>query len=184
MDAVHEPAARVRRGPPAWRRTALVLVVLASLAVAGIGGAPPDARPLATRIAVVVLGLAAAALLLRRLAVATRSSRQQFEEVLRHETTLPAVIPGLRAIDQTLRMSTASGFGAAFMLQPLLLELARWRLLRDRRIDLDATPELARRTLGEPMWRLIQARDSATVWSEPGVRLAEIQAAIDNLERL
>ena len=184
MQAVSEPAARVRRGRPAWRRAALVLVVLAALALAAIGAAPPDARPLATRIAVVVLGLVAAALLLRRLAVATRSSREQFEEVLRHETSLPPVIPGLRAIDQTLRMSTASGFGAAFMLQPLLLELARWRLQRDRRIDLDATPELARRTLGEPIWRLIQARDSTAAWSEPGVRLAEIRAAIDDLERI
>ena len=184
MAEIVELPARVRARPPARRRTPLVLVVVAAFALVAIEAAPPDARPIAIRIAIVVFGLVAAAVLLRRLAATTRSTPGQFEELLQQETTPPAIIPGLRAIDQTLRMATASGFGVAFMLRPLVLELARWRLLRDRRIDLDATPELARRTLGEPLWRHIQDREATAAWSEPGVRLSELGAAVDDLERL
>ena len=187
MAELFELPAPVRRGPPARRgrsRVLLIPVVLLALALVVIEVAPPSAQPTMIRSAIVLAGLAAAAVLLRRLAAVTRSAPGQFEEVLRKEPTSPAIIPGLLAIDQTLRMATASGFGVAFMLRPLVLELARWRLLRGHRIDLGATPELARQVLGEPIWRLIRARDATAAWSEPGIRLTEIRTAVDDLERL
>jgi hypothetical protein len=173
-----------RRGMPGWRGTALALLVLGGIAVLGIAVAPPDAKPLVTRIAVLALALVVAVQLVRRTAAVTRSTPEQFEAALRQDTTPPSVIPGLRAIDQTLRMATASGFGAVFMLRPLLLELATWRLQRDRRIDLAATPELARQALGEPLWRLLQDRDVTAAWNEPGIELADLRAAVADLERV
>ena len=184
MGEAPRPRGPARRREPRWRGGAVVAVGVPVLAALAIVLAPPESRLNVTRTAIVVLGLTAAALLLRRMATATRTSARRFEDILDQEVPEPAIIPGLRTIDQTLRMATASGFGAVFLLQPLLLELVRWRLLRNRHIDLDATPELARRTLGEPLWALIRDRDRTAAWDEPGVRLAEIRDAVDDLERV
>jgi len=70
------------------------------------------------------------------------------------------------------------------MLRPLLLDLAKWRLLRNRRVDLETAPERAREALGEPLWRLLQERDVAAAWSEPGIELRDLQAAVTQLERV
>ena len=170
--------------PPSIRGMLAMLLVPTVIAAALIALAPMEARPTVTRLAVLLLGAAAAALLLRRFGAATRSTPEQFEAALLQERTPPSEIPGLRSIDQTLRMATASGFGSRFMLRPLLLELARWRLLRHRWIDLDATPEEARHALGEPLWRLIQDKNPSAAWGETGVALADLTAAVNDLERV
>ena len=184
MGQASRPRVTARRREPRWRGSAVVAVGAPALAALAIVVAPPEARLNVMRMAIVVLGLTAAALLLRRMATATLTAPRRFEDILEEEAPEPATIPGLRTVDQTLRMAAASGFGAVFLLQPLLLELVRWRLLRNRHIDLDATPELARQTLGEPLWGLIRDRDRTAAWDEPGVRLAEIRAAVDDLERV
>lgn len=184
MRAGSSAPGRVGGGRPASRGAHVTLGALAALAAVAVGMAPADARPLGARIAIVVLGVVAAALLARRLATATRSTPDRFEASLEQEDSPPAVIPSLRAIDQTLRTSMASGFGVVKLLRPLLTELAAWRLLRDRRIDLEATPELAGQALGASLWRLIEERDVSAAWTRRGVRLAEIRAAVDDLEAL
>jgi hypothetical protein len=81
-------------------------------------------------------------------------------------------------------MAAASAFGVEFMLKPLLRELVAWRLARERNIELATAPEAARDAIGEPLWRLIHVEDPTRDHSAPGITLAELDAAIDRLERI
>jgi hypothetical protein len=81
-------------------------------------------------------------------------------------------------------MALGSSFGVEFMLRPLLRELASWRLTHNRGIDLDATPDLARRLVGEPLWTLIQAGEPVRDYSAPGISLADVRTSLEQLERI
>jgi hypothetical protein len=70
------------------------------------------------------------------------------------------------------------------MLKPLLRELASWRLRRNRGIDMDATPELARQLIGEPLRSLIEPGEPVRDYGAPGIPLAEVRTSIDQLERI
>jgi hypothetical protein len=146
--------------------------------------APPDARPSVLRVAILALGTAAAWLLLGRASVVTRSSPERFEQELRRPAPATTEVPTLKSIDTTLRMSTASAFGVEFMLKPLLRELVAWRLTRERNVDLARDPAAARAIMGEPLWRLLHVEDPLRDHRAPGIRLPEVEAAIDDLERI
>jgi hypothetical protein len=168
------------RRPGTW----LVLAVLAALAASAIVPAPPDIQPALTRLAILTIGIVASWRLVRRFASATRSTPETFETDLRPTAAFAADNPGLRSADQTLRMALGSSFGVEFMLKPALRELARWRLLRIRGIDMDATRELARHTVGEPLWSLIEPGEPRPIYGAPGISLDEIEASLDQLEHI
>ncbi len=176
MPGGHLDAIRRASGTP--------LLVAVVLAVAIVAVSPPDARAAATRIAILAVGIVAAWRFLRTSSAVTRSTPERFESELPAPVAPPSDVRSLRTIDQNLRMSTGTAFGLEFMLKPLIRELARDRLMRNRRIDMDATPELARRTAGEPLWRLIRVADAPPKYGSPGVPLVELEAAIDHLERI
>ena len=113
----------------------------------------------------------------------TRPTLERFETELRQPAAVPTEIASLRAVDNTVRLGSASAFGLELRLKPLLRELARWRLLQNRGVDLDASPDAARRILGEPLWHLTQAGDLER-YGAPGVPIAELQASVDQLERI
>lgn len=166
------------------RRAAIVVVALAIVAGLMIAFAPPDSRASITRLAVLVVGIAMAAWLLWRSAAVTRSTPERFEAELRQPVVSPSEIPSLRAIHNTLALATASAFGTERRLKPLLRELAAWRLLSRRGIDMIATPEKARNTIGEALWHSIQAADDPIEYGAPGITLAAVQASLDQLERI
>jgi hypothetical protein len=157
------------------------VVLLAGLAIALV---PADLRPAVSRLAILAIGILPAWWLVRRFVSVTRSTPERFEADLRQPVATSADIPGLRAIDHTLRMALGSSFGVEFMLRPLLRELASWRLVRNRGIDLDATPELARGLVGEPLWSLIQAGEPVRDYSAPGISLADVRTSLEQLERI
>ena len=165
-------------------RTPLAIVVAAVLAALAIALAPIDVRPAVTRLAILAIGILTAGWLMRRYLSATRSTPEQFEAEARASVAIAADIPGLRAVDHTLRMSLGSSFGVEFMLKPLLRELARWRLLRNRGIDIDATPELARRLVDEPLWSLIKAGEPVRDYRARGISFADLRTSLDQLEQI
>ena len=158
-----------------------VVVVLAALAIAL---APPDLRPRVTRFAILAIGLLPAWWLVRRSLSLTRATPERFEADVRQPVAIAADIPGLRAVDHTLRMALGSSFGVEFMLKPLLRELASWRLLRNRGIDIKATPELARELVGQPLWSLIEPGEPVRDYGARGISLVDVRTSLEQLERI
>jgi hypothetical protein len=175
------------RLPSGWRAPGtpwLVIGVVAVIALFGIAALPPDARLTGGRLAIFVIGLLVAWRVLGRAAAVTASSRERFEDALLAPPASPFEVPGLRAVETDVRMATANAFGVELRLKPVLRELARWRLQRDYGIDLDREPDTARRVLGEPAWPLVAPSEAFPDFHAAGMSLAEVDAAVDRLERL
>jgi hypothetical protein len=165
-------------------RVPLAVPVVAVLAALAITLAPVELRPAVTRVAILAIGILPAWWLARRFLSVTRSTPERFEAEPRPPAAISADIPGLRAVDHTLRMALGSSFGVEFMLKPLLREQARWRLLRNRGIDMDATPELARQLVDEPLWSLIEAGEPVRNYRARGISLVDLRTSLDQLERI
>ena len=165
-------------------RELLAVVVVVALAALAIALGPSDLRPAVSRLAILAIGILPAWWLVRRFLVVTRSTPERFESELRPPVAIAADIPGLRTVDHTMRMALGSSFGVEFMLRPRLRELAGWRLMGNRGIDIDATPDIARKLVGEPLWSLIQAGEPVRDYSAPGISLADIRTSLDQLERI
>jgi hypothetical protein len=157
------------------------MAVIALLAIAIV---PDEARAFATRLAVFVIGLGAGWRALGRAAAITASSPEHFEDALRRPVPTRFEIPGLRAVETDVRMSTANAFGVERRLKPVLRELAAWRLRRNHGIDLDRDPEAARAVLGDRLWPLVKASDAFPEYRDPGMPLADVQAGVDRLEQV
>jgi hypothetical protein len=162
----------------------LVIGAIAVIALLGVAALPPDARSAWSRLAILVIGLLVAWRVLRRAVMVTASSPERFEDALRTPPSTAFEIAGLRAIETDVRMSTANAFGVEMRLKPALRDLARWRLQRDHGVDLDRQPDVARRVLGEPLWRLVAPADAFPEFRAPGVPLQDVQAAVERLERV
>jgi hypothetical protein len=165
-------------------RDVVALVVVTVLAALAIALAPADLQPSVSRLAILAICVPPAWWLIRRFVSATRSTPERFEAEARQPVPISADIPGLRIVDHTLRMALGSSFGVEFMLKPLLRELAGWRLLRNRGIDLDAAPERARAAVGEPLWSLIAPGEPRRDNPAPGISLAEVRTSLEQLERI
>ena len=158
-----------------------VVVLFAAVIVALV---PPDARVAILRIGVLVVGTTIAALYLRRSAPVTRSTPERFEAELDSAVGTPPGVPGIRAVEMAVRLSTASAQDFEVRLKPMLRDLAGWRLLGNRGVDLDAKPEAARRILGEPLARLVDVAAAPAPFGARGVPLNEIDAGLDQLEQI
>lgn len=183
-------------GPGRWRAPAglpgmrspgtawLVLTAVAILALLGIAALPSEAQAPAGRLAILVIGLAAAWRVLGRAVALTAPSREHFEDALRVPAAPGFEIAGLRAVETDVRMSTANAFGVEMRLKPVLRDLARWRLQRDYGIDLERQPDVAHGVLGEALWRLVAPAEAFPEFDAPGVPMAAVEAAVDRLEQI
>lgn len=169
---------------PASRAGRALLVVLVSIGVLLAVLLPTEARAAFGRTVVLVVGIAIAALYLRRSGPVTTSTPERFEAELRRSTESPPVVPGIRAVEMAVRLATANAQDFEVRLKPMLRDLARWRLLGNRGVDLDANPDAARRILGEPLARLIEDAPTPPSFGAPGVPLADIEAGLEQLERI
>lgn len=145
---------------------------------------PPDTRDAVPRAVTMIVGIAIAAMALRRSAGATHSSAEQFESELRRPAEATHPVPGLRSAEMAVRLSTANAQDFELRLKPMLRELAGWLLLRNRGVDIDAQPAAAARLLGEPLVRLINDAAHPEPFRAPGIRLADLEAGLDQLERI
>jgi len=172
---------------PEWRlpgRAWLVLGSLTVLALLAIALVPDDARAFMTRLGILVIGVAGAWLALGRAAVMTASSPEHFEDALRRPVPARYEIPGLRAVETDVRMSTANAFGVERRLKPVLRELAAWRLQRNHGIDVDRDPQRAEAILGDRLWALVKPSAVFPEYRDPGMPLADVQASVDRLEQV
>jgi hypothetical protein len=96
----------------------------------------------------------------------------------------PPGIPGIRAVEMAVRLSTASAQDFEVRMKPMLRDLAGWRLLGNRGVDIDTKPEAARRILGEPLGRLVDATAEPPPFGARGPSLPDLDAALDQLERI
>jgi hypothetical protein len=91
----------------------------------------------------------------------------------------------LNAYRRMLRLAVASEAEAHHRLVPTLRDVAAQRLAAYRRVDLAADPEGARRALAPGTWELLRPdRPAPADRHARGPRLAELEAAIEDLERL
>jgi hypothetical protein len=171
--------ARRRIGKPV-----VVGLALAAAAALAIAVSTPSARASTARLVVIAGGVVAAWWLLGRSAAVTASTPEQFEAGLARAREAPSEISSLRAVETDLRMSAASAFGLEFRLKPHLRELASWRLLRNHGVDMDRSPDAARRIVGDHLWELMRPADEPPEFRKPGAGLADVQAGIDRLERI
>jgi hypothetical protein len=169
---------------PVSRLARVLVVVVGLFALLIVALVPPDARVTMIRIAVLVVGIMIAALYLRRSGPVTRSTPERFEDELRRAVEEPPLVPGVRAAEMAVRLSTASGQDFDVRMKPMLRDLAAWRLLGNRGVDIDARPEAAGKLLGEPLARLIDNAAEPPPFGAPGVALTDINAALDQLERI
>lgn len=169
---------------PRSRAVLVAVAVLALVAIAIILVLPPNARLGATRIGLFVVGITIAALYLRRSGSVTASTPERFELELRRPTDAPPSVASLRAVEMTVRLSTANAADFDVRLRPLLRDLARWRLLTNRGVDMGRAPDAARRILGEPLSSLIDGPVEPVPFRSPGVPLARLDAALDHLEQV
>ncbi|MEO8272971.1 MAG: hypothetical protein ABI620_02745 [Chloroflexota bacterium] len=166
-------------------RKAIVLVGALAVVLALVATAlPPDLRGAMARTVVVGAGIAAAAIYLRRSGPATLSTPERFELELRRAAEPRPAVAGLRAVEMAVRLSTASAVDFDVRLRPMLRDLARWRLLTGRGVDMDRNAEAARRIMGQPLASLVDGAGAPTTFGAPGVPLSELNAGLDQLEQI
>lgn len=169
------------RVPRRWLAAGAALAIVAVVIALVL---PPDARVALTRIVVVGAGMIVGIVYLHRSGSATLSTPERFELELRQPTETPPPVPGLRAVEMAVRLSTANAFDFDVRLRPMLRDMARWRLLTNRAVDMDAKPDAARRILGERLAGMIAGPAQPPPFGSPGLRLADIDAAITQLEQI
>jgi hypothetical protein len=108
-----------------------------------------------------------------------------FASALTRPSRQPATPPLLVKIERELSMGTETAFDTHARLRPLVTTLASGILLDRHGVDLEKTPERARELVGENVWALV--RPDATLPDDrslPGMPLAAVEQAVDDLERL
>jgi hypothetical protein len=164
-------------------RRAIAALVLIGVAVAVIADTSPEFQVPMTRSVLFVAGTIAVVLVFRRTAAMTASGPERFDAELSRSPAQPPEVDAFRTIEFSLRMATVHPLGVEW-LRPTLRDLAAWKLLSRRGVNMARDPEAARRMLGEPLSRLVEP---ATASGGPGitrVTLSELNAGLDALDQL
>jgi hypothetical protein len=89
----------------------------------------------------------------------------------------------LERVEREVTLATGTAFDVHFRLRPVLRSIASGQLLR-RGVDLERQPDRARALLGPSVWELVRpGRPAPDDRAAPGLPLAEIERAVDDLER-
>jgi hypothetical protein len=160
------------------------VAALAGAAALGTAFAPPESQAFLARLGILALGIVAAWRVLGRSSAVTAPTPEQFDLELAQPTPRSFEIAGLRGVETDLRMATANAYGRDLRLKPILRELAGWRLARNHGVDIGRAPDAARQILGEPLWELVRPAEAFPDFRAPGVPLADVNSAIDRLERI
>jgi hypothetical protein len=156
-----------------------VVLVIALLAVPGRSG-------LAVHVYVLVL----AAFGLGRLLVALRAALpartpSPFDAALRTRPRRVQRIPELERMEREVSLSLQTAFDLHYRLRPRLRRTAAELLSARRGIDLDASPDAARRVLGEEVWEIVRGdRQPPRDRLDPGLDIGSLRLAVAALERL
>ncbi len=111
-------------------------------------------------------------------------------EYERHARGRPGAAPGslasLEELDRLVRWQVSTAGDVHFRLRPVLREVAAHRLRHGPRVDLDGSPAVARRLLGEVAFEVVRPdRPAPPDRLAPGrVTLAELAGIVERLEAL
>ena len=164
----------------AWLPAFLTLGLVAALVIL------PGRTGLVLNVYLLLLAAGALAQLLARL----RGSlpvldTSPVDEALRPRVRRPARLPELERLERDVALGITTAFDLHFRLRPTVRRIAT-ELLRARRgIELDASPDAARRALGEDTWELVRAdREPPAERLASGLELASMRRVVDSLEAL
>lgn len=130
---------------------------------------------------VLALGLAAA---LERILRAVPRRPSSFDAAFAATPTTAARPASLARVERSVALATGTAFDVHYRLRPLVREIASGLLLR-RGVELERRPERARELLGPAVWELVRPdRPAPDDRASPGLEIASIERAVDDLERL
>jgi hypothetical protein len=167
-----------------WAFNSGALAVTVTLAAGLTVVVVPDEAGLVGHVWLVVVLAIALGAALARLSHAMPRRASAFDAVFARARSEPARPASLARVEREVTLSTGTAFDVHYRLRPLLRGLATGLLLR-RGVDLDRTPERARELLAPEVWDLVRPdRPPPENRTAPGLPLAAIERAVDDLERL
>lgn len=137
-----------------------------------------------------VYALAIAAIALLHLVRAVRSAypvgaASPFDAALRKRTRRDERLPELARVERAVSLGMATAFDLHYRLRPPLRRIAGELLAARRGIDLDGSPEAARKALGDETWEILRAdREPPRDRYDAGLELATLHAVVTSLEAL
>jgi len=163
------------------RLPALLTVVLVVLLVA---------LPGRTELVLHVYALAIAAIALSHLVGAVRAAypgaaESVFDAALRTRARREERLPEFAKVEREVSLGMATAFDLHYRLRPPLRRIAGELLAARRGIDLDGSPEAARRALGEETWEIVRAdREPPRERYGAGLQLVALRDVVTSLEAL
>ena len=165
--------------PVAWATAGAIAAVIAA-------AFRPDDRLLVLDAYLLFAGALALIVLVRLTGAALPAAgRSRFERALAAPPRPRSRPEALTGLERRVLLATETAFEVHYRLRPLLRDLAAYRLSARRGIDLEADPDAARAALGPEAWELIRPdRPAPADRLGPGMRLADLRAAVHSLERI
>ena len=164
----------------AWLPLFLTLVLAVALLI------EPGRAGLAVHIYLLVLAAIGLAYLFAALRSALPPPRPSpFDAALRTRVHATQRLPELERIEREVALGLASAFDLHYRLRPRLRRIATELLAARRGIDLDGSPEAARRALGDDAWEIVRGdREPPHDRFAAGVDIASLRVAVSALEAL
>ena len=162
----------------------LPLVATLVLAIALL--AAPGRAGLAAHVYALVLAAIGLGYLLTALRDALPPSRPSpFDAALRKTASPVQRIPELERMEREVALGLATAFDLHYRLRPRLRRIASALLTARRGIELDASPEAARRALGDDAWEIVRGdREPPQERFASGLEIASLRRAVAALEAL
>jgi hypothetical protein len=108
-----------------------------------------------------------------------------FDAALRRRPPRPERLPELERVEREVALGLSTAFDLHYRLRPALRRTAGELLASRRGIDLDRSPDAARRALGEQTWELVRAdREPPRERFAPGLDIATLRGVVSALESL
>ena len=114
-----------------------------------------------------------------------RAGTSPFDAARRRRPPRPERLPELERIEREVALGMSTAFDLHYRLRPSLRRTAGELLASRRGIELDASPDAARRALGEQTWELVRAdREPPAERFAPGLDIATLRGVVSTLEGL
>ncbi len=108
-----------------------------------------------------------------------------FDAALRQRARPVTRIPELERMEREVSLGLATAFDFHYRLRPHLRRAAVELLAARRGIELDASPEAARRALGDEAWDIVRGdREPPRERFDPGLDIGSLGLAVTALEKL
>jgi len=148
--------------------------------------ADPGRAELAVHVYVLVLAAIGLGHLLAALRNALPPRRPSpFDNALRTRARPAQRIPELERMEREVALGLATAFDLHYRLRPRLRRIATELLAARRGIDLDASPDAARRALGDDAWEIVRGDlEPPRERFAPGLDIGSLRLAVTALESL